>query len=69
MTTLQAKEIAMKIKTPLCNISRFAKRENAISFNSHAVKPCYVVMRVEDEYWSVTMAEASRLEKLGYEFA
>lgn len=67
MNAKQREVIAKAIKTPLCNIGIFSNVKNALSFSSHAVK-LSPVMHVNDEYWVVSMAEAARLEKLGYKW-
>lgn len=68
MTIEQRKSIATEAKIPYCNVAAFRNPNNAKSYLRHTVK-MNMMMRVKDEYWIVSPAEAQRLNKLGYEYA
>lgn len=68
MTTEQRKTIAAEAKIPFCNVAAFRNPANAKSYLRHTVK-MNMMMRVKNEYWIVSPAEAQRLNKLGYEYA
>jgi len=48
---------------------RFKSRELAFSFAYRAAKPMRVMLGDDERYWVVTPADASRLERWGYEYA
>jgi len=59
------------IKADLDNmqIYRFRRYELAESFADHAVKSMMVLLGDDERYWVVTMANAERLLRAGYEAA
>lgn len=70
MTTDKRKEIAKAAKIFYSNIlaGAFTTKDSALRNSYHTTKMS-MVMKVEDEYWVVTPAEAQRLNNLGYEYA
>jgi hypothetical protein len=48
---------------------RFRERRHAFGFAGHAAKSQRVMLGDDDRYWVVTPADASRLERMGYEYA
>ncbi len=47
----------------------FTNRETAFGWSKHTVKPSMVILGSDCKFWVVCPADASRLIKLGYEFA
>ena len=48
---------------------RFVSLANARSFAAGASKPCMVMLGDDGRFWVVVMADAARLNDMGYEFA
>lgn len=48
---------------------KFNSLSTANSFVNNAIKPIAVMMGDDNKFWVVTMADAQRLEKAGYEWA
>jgi hypothetical protein len=49
--------------------SRFNDRTLALSRAATTIKPSRVMLGDDGKYWVVTPADASRLERMGYEYA
>lgn len=64
----QRKIIATEARIPFCNVASFSNPNSARSYLRYTVK-MNMAMRVKDEYWVVSPAEAQRLNKLGYKYA
>ena len=47
----------------------FRNLDNATSFASHATTPQRVMLGDDERFWVVTPADASRLERAGFEYA
>ena len=47
----------------------FLNRTNAFSWSNHTEKTSFVMLGCDERFWVVCGADASRLSKLGYEFA
>jgi hypothetical protein len=50
-------------------IYRFRRYELAASCVDHAVKPMMILLGDDERYWVVTLANAERLLRAGYEVA
>ena len=48
---------------------KFTSLANANNFVNNAIKAMAVMMGDDNRFWVVTMADAQRLEKAGYEWA
>jgi hypothetical protein len=48
---------------------KFIDRNNAFSFAARCLKSMWVMLGDDDRFWVVCPADASRLEKQGYEYA
>lgn len=48
---------------------KFTSLSTANSFVNNAIKSMAVMMGDDNKYWVVTMADAQRLDKAGYEWA
>ena len=48
---------------------RFISRETAFDFSSRTVKASRVILGSDNRFWVVCPADATRLEKLGFEYA
>ncbi|MFN8993198.1 MAG: hypothetical protein ACK5X3_05970 [Pseudomonadota bacterium] len=48
---------------------KFTSLSTANSFVNNAIKSMAVMMGDDNKFWVVTMADAQRLEKVGYEWA
>jgi hypothetical protein len=50
-------------------IKRFVSRETAFNSLENCEKASAVMLGDDERYWVVTMADAARLERMGYEWA
>ncbi|AYO30613.1 hypothetical protein D2962_08245 [Biomaibacter acetigenes] len=48
---------------------KFKSREKAFSFANRCIKSMAVMMGDDERFWVVTLTDAARLEKAGYEWA